>query len=143
MTLTTPGVAADSNGVSTRSANTPKRPSASMGSPSQTSRAGFFRTRSPPARLKKCGRSKAPLRPSLADKTSLVVEATHALGLRCRKVQRTPFRWATDRTETPTAGLTFASGSRTFGNFVALDGVAVHRSWMRRNFQPSPRTWQC
>ncbi len=79
LTLATPGVAADSNGV-TRSASTQKHPSASMGSRFQTSRAGFFRIRSPRAQFRKCGRCKALLPRSLATRRASLSRQLHVQG---------------------------------------------------------------
>ena len=69
------------------------------------------------------------------DKTSLIVEATTRSGLNAGKSSGT-ISMGYGSFATPTASMTLASGSRTFGNFLALDGVDSHRFLDAPEFQP-------
>jgi hypothetical protein len=69
------------------------------------------------------------------DKTSLLVEATTRSGLNSGKLSGA-ISIGYGSFETPTADVTLASGSRTFGNFVALGGVDSHRFLDAPEFQP-------
>src|SRR5258708_98250 len=60
------------------------------------------------------------------DKTSLIVEATTRSGLESGNANGT-ISMGYGSFATPTASATFASGSKTLANFLALDGVASHR----------------
>jgi hypothetical protein len=69
------------------------------------------------------------------DKTSLIVEATTRTGLNAGKSGGS-VSMGYGSFETPTASITLSSGNRTFGNFLALDGIDSHRFLDTPEFQP-------
>src|SRR5260370_9783087 len=69
------------------------------------------------------------------DKTSLIVEATTRSGLNAGKSDGT-VSTGYGAFVTLTTSVTLASGSRAFGNFVALDGVDSHRFLDAPELQP-------
>src|SRR5882724_4981831 len=135
LTLSTPGVAADSNGVFHPLGEHAETSFSIDGQPISDQQSRIFSNQvvASTTRLVLSLQGAPPA--EFGDKTSLVVEATTRSGLDAGKSSGT-ISMGYGSYETPTAGLTFASGSRTFGNFVALDGVGSHRFLDAPEFQP-------
>jgi Carboxypeptidase regulatory-like domain len=135
LTLTTPGVAADSNGVFHPLGEHAETSFSIDGQPISDQQSRIFSNQISASAIEEMRTLQGAPPAEFGDKTSLVVEATTRSGLDAGKSSGT-ISMGYGSFETPTAGLTFASGSRTFGNFVALDGVGSRRFLDAPEFQP-------
>src|SRR3984893_459008 len=135
LTLTTPGVAADSNG-GFHPLGEHAEPSFSIdGEPISDQQSRIFSTQISASTIEEMRTLQGAPPAEFGDKTSLIVEATTRSGLNAGKSSGTICA-GYGSFETATAGVTLASGSRTFGNFVAHDGVDSHRFLDAPEFQP-------
>jgi hypothetical protein len=135
LTLTTPGVAADSNGVFHPLGEHAETSFSIDGQPISDQQSRIFSNQISASTIEEMRTLQGAPPAEFGDKTSLVVEATTRSGLDAGKSSGTIFM-GYGSFETPTAGLTLASGSRTFGNFVTLDGVGSHRFLDAPEFRP-------
>jgi hypothetical protein len=135
LTLTTPGVAADSNGVFHPLGEHAETSFSVDGQPISDQQSRVFSNQISASALQEMRTLQGAPPAEFGDKTSLIVEATTRSGLDAGKSSGT-LSMGYGSFATPTASITFASGSRTFGNFVALDGLNSHRFLDAPEFQP-------
>ncbi len=135
LTLTTPGVAADSNGVFHPLGEHAETSFSIDGQPISDQQSRIFSNQISASTIEEMRTLQGAPPAEFGDKTSLLVEATTRSGLNAGKSSGT-VSIGHGSFETSTADVTLASGSRTFGNFVALDGVDSHRFLDAPEFQP-------
>jgi hypothetical protein len=135
LTLTTPGVAADSNGVFHPLGEHAETSVSIDGQPISDQQSRIFSNQISASAIEEMRTLQGAPPAEFGDKTSLLVEATTRSGLNAGKSSGT-ISMGYGSFETPTADVTLAAGSRTFGNFVALDGVDSHRFLDTPEFQP-------
>jgi hypothetical protein len=135
LTLATPGVAADSNGVFHPLGEHAETSFSIDGQPISDQQSRVFSNQISTSTIQEMRTLQGAPPAEFGDKTSLIVEATTRSGLNTGKSSGT-ISMGYGSFATPTAGLTLASGSRTFGNFLALDGVDSHRFLDAPEFQP-------
>jgi hypothetical protein len=135
LTLTTPGVASDSNGVFHPLGEHAETSFSIDGQPISDQQSRIFSNQISASAIEEMRTLQGAPPAEFGDKTSLVVEATTRSGLDSGKSSGT-ISMGYGSFETPTVGVTLASGSGTFGNFVALDGVGSHRFLDAPEFQP-------
>jgi hypothetical protein len=135
LTLTTPGVAADSNGVFHPLGEHAETSFSIDGQPISDQQSRIFSNQISASAIEEMRTLQGAPPAEFGDKTSLLVEATTRSGLNAGKSSGT-ISMGYGSFETPTADVTLAAGSRTFGNFVALDGVDSHRFLDTPEFQP-------
>jgi hypothetical protein len=135
LTLTTPGVAADSNGVFHPLGEHAETSFSIDGQPISDQQSRIFSNQISASAIEEMRTLQGAPPAEFGDKTSLIVQATTRSGLDAGKSKGT-ISMGYGSFETPTGGVTLASGSRTFGNFVALDGADSHRFLDAPEFQP-------
>jgi hypothetical protein len=135
LTLATPGVAADSNGVFHPLGEHAETSFSIDGQPISDQQSRIFSNQISASTIQEMRTIQGAPPAEFGDKTSLIVEATTRSGLNAGKSNGT-ISLGYGSFETPTAGITLASGSGTFGNFVALDGVDSRRFLDAPEFQP-------
>jgi Carboxypeptidase regulatory-like domain len=135
LTLATPGVAADSNGVFHPLGEHAETSFSIDGQPISDQQSRIFSNQISASTIEEMRTLQGAPPAEFGDKTSLIVEATTRSGLNAGKSSGT-ICTGYGSFETPMAGVTLASGSRTFGNFVALDGVGSRRFLDAPEFQP-------
>src|SRR5882724_12309716 len=135
LTLATPGVAADSNGVFHPLGEHAETSFSIDGQPISDQQSRIFSNQISASAIEEMRTLQGAPPAEFGDKTSLIVEATTRSGLDAGKSSGT-ISLGYGSFATHTASATLASGSRTFGNFVALDGVASHRFLDAPEFQP-------
>ena len=135
LTLTTPGVAADSNGVFHPLGEHAETSFSIDGQPISDQQSRIFSNQISASTIEEMRTLQGAPPAEFGDKTSLIVEATTRSGLNTGKSSGT-ISMGYGLFETPSASVTLASGSETFGNFVALDGVGSHRFLDAPEFQP-------
>jgi len=135
LTLTTPGVAADSNGVFHPLGEHAETSFSIDGQPISDQQSRIFSNQISASTILEMRTLQGAPPAEFGDKTSLIVEATTRSGLSAGKSSGT-ISIGYGSFATPTASITLASGSRNFGNFVALDGVDSHRFLDAPEFQP-------
>ena len=135
LTLTTPGVAADSNGGFHPLGEHAETSFSIDGQPISDQQSRIFSNQISASAIEEMRTLQGAPPAEFGDKTSLLVEATTRSGLNSGKLSGT-ISIGYGSFETPTADVTLASGSRTFGNFVALVGVDSHRFLDAPEFQP-------
>jgi carboxypeptidase family protein len=135
LTLATPGVAADSNGVFHPLGEHAETSFSIDGQPISDQQSRIFSNQISASAIQEMRTLQGAPPAEFGDKTSLIVEATTRSGLTAGKASgRISMGYGSF--ESPMASVTLASGSRTFGNFVALDGVNSHRFLDTPEFQP-------
>ena len=135
LTLATPGVAADSNGVFHPLGEHAETSFSIDGQPISDQQSRIFSNQISASTIQEMRTIQGAPPAEFGDKTSLIVEATTRSGLNTGKSSGTmSMEYGSFRT--PTASVTLASGSRNLGNFVALDGVDSHRFLDAPEFQP-------
>jgi len=126
LTLATPGVAADSNGVFHPLGEHAEASFDVDGQPISDQQSRIFSNQISADTLKDMTTLQGAPPAEFGDKTSLIVEATTRSGLNAGKSTGT-LTIGYGSFDTPTGSITFASGSKTLGNFLALDSLSSHR----------------
>ena len=135
LTLATPGVAADSNGVFHPLGEHAETSFSVDGQPISDQQSRIFSNQISANTLQDMRTLQGAPPAEFGDKTSLIVEATTRSGLNAGKTTGT-ISTGYGSFDTPTASVTLASGSKTFGNFLALDGLNSHRFLDTPEFDP-------
>jgi hypothetical protein len=135
LTLATPGVAADSNGVFHPLGEHAETSFSIDGQPISDQQSRIFSNQISASAIEERRTLQGAPPAEFGDKTSLLVEATTRSGLDAGKPSGT-ISMGYGSFATTTSSVTLVSGSRTFGNFVALDGVGSHRFLDAPEFQP-------
>jgi Carboxypeptidase regulatory-like domain len=125
LTLATPGVAADSNGVFHPLGEHAETSFSVDGQPISDQQSRIFSNQVSANTLQNMTTLQGGPPAEFGDKTSLIVQATTRSGLNAGKSGTLSVGYGSF--DTPTASITLASGSKTFGNFLALDGLNSHR----------------
>ncbi len=126
LTLATPGVAADSNGVFHPLGEHAETSFSVDGQPISDQQSRIFSNQISASTIQEMRTLQGAPPAEFGDKTSLIVEATTRSGLGAG-ISNGTVSMSYGSFATPTASITLASGSRNFGNFVALDGVDSRR----------------
>lgn len=134
LTLATPGVAADSNGVFHPLGEHAETSFSVDGQPISDQQSRIFSNQISANTLQNMTTLQGAPPAEFGDKTSLIVEATTRSGINAGKSGTLSVGYGSF--DTPTASITFASGSKTFGNFLALDGLNSHRFLDTPEFEP-------
>lgn len=135
LTLTTPGVAADSNGVFHPLGEHAETSFSLDGQPISDQQSRIFSNQISASIVQEMRTLQGAPPAEFGDKTSLIVEATTRSGLDTPGLNGT-ISMGYGSFSTPTAGLTLAGGSRTIGNFLALDALDSHRFLDAPEFRP-------
>jgi len=135
LTLATPGVAADSNGVFHPLGEHAEASFDVDGQPISDQQSRIFSNQISADTLKSMTTLQGAPPAEFGDKTSLIVEATTQTGLNAGRSAGT-VTIGFGSFDTPTGSITFASGSNTFGNFLALEGLNSHRFLDTPEFDP-------
>ena len=135
LTLATPGVAADSNGVFHPLGEHAETSFSIDGQPISDQQSRIFSNQISANTLQEMHTLQGAPPAEFGDKTSLIVEATTRSGLNAGKLRGTVSA-GYGSFDTPTASVTLSSGSATLGNFLALDGLNSHRFLDAPEFQP-------
>ena len=135
LTLATPGVAADSNGVFHPLGEHAETSFSVDGQPISDQQSRIFSNQISVNTIQDMRTIQGAPPAEFGDKTSLIVEATTRSGLNAGKSSGSA-SLGYGSFETPTASVTFASGNRVIGNFLALDGIDSHRFLDSPEFQP-------
>lgn len=135
LTLVTPGVAADSNGVFHPLGEHAETSFSVDGQPISDQQSRIFSNQISASTIQEMRTIQGAPPAEFGDKTSLIVEATTRSGLEAGKANGT-ISMGYGSFSTPTAGVTLASGSKTLGNFLALDGVDSQRFLDAPEFRP-------
>ena len=134
LTLATPGVAADSNGVFHPLGEHAETSFSVDGQPISDQQSRIFSNQISANTLQTMTTLQGAPPAEFGDKTSLIVEATTRSGLNAGRSGTVSVGYGSFAT--PTASITFASGSKTFGNFLAADGLNSHRFLDTPEFDP-------
>lgn len=135
LTLTTPGLAADSNGVFHPLGEHAEASFSVDGQPISDQQSRIFSNQISVDTIHEMRTIQGAPPAEFGDKTSLIVEATTRSGLNAGRASGT-ISTGYGSFKTATTSVTLASGSKTFGNFVALDGVDSHRFLDAPEFLP-------
>jgi hypothetical protein len=135
LTLATPGVAADSNGVFHPLGEHAETSFSVDGQPISDQQSRIFSNQISANTIQEMRTLQGAPPAEFGDKTSLIVEATTRSGLTTGKASGT-ISMGYGSFATPTTSVTLASGSSRWGNFLALDGVNSHRFLDAPEFQP-------
>jgi Carboxypeptidase regulatory-like domain len=134
LTLATPGVAADSNGGFHPLGEHAETSFSVDGQPISDQQSRIFSNQISANTLQNMTTLQGAPPAEFGDKTSLIVQATTRSGLNAGKSGTLSVGYGSF--DTPTASITLASGSKTFGNFLALDGLNSHRFLDTPEFEP-------
>ncbi len=135
LTLATPGVAADSNGVFHPLGEHAETSFSIDGQPISDQQSRIFSNQISANTIQEMRTLQGAPPAEFGDKTSLIVEATTRSGLNTGKANGS-LSLGYGSFETPTASVALASGSTRWGNFLALDGVDSKRFLDAPEFQP-------
>ncbi|HVO62781.1 MAG TPA: TonB-dependent receptor [Terriglobales bacterium] len=135
LTLATPGVAADSNGVFHPLGEHAETSFSIDGQPISDQQSRIFSNQISANTIQEMRTLQGAPPAEFGDKTSLIVEATTRSGLNSGKAHGT-LSLGYGSFRTPTASVALSSGSSTLGNFVALDGVDSRRFLDAPEFLP-------
>jgi Carboxypeptidase regulatory-like domain len=135
LTLATPGVAADSNGVFHPLGEHAETSFSIDGQPVSDQQSRIFSNQISASAIQEMRTLQGAPPAEFGDKTSLIVEATTRSGLDAGKINGTVSAGYASFA-TPTVTIALASGSSTRGNFVALDAVNSQRFLDTPEFQP-------
>jgi hypothetical protein len=135
LTLATPGVAADSNGVFHPLGEHAETSFSIDGQPISDQQSRIFSNQISASAIQEMRTIQGAPPAEFGDKTSLIVEATTRSGLNAGSLNGT-VALGYGSFGTPTSTITFASGSQSFGNFLALDGVDSRRFLDAPEFDP-------
>jgi len=135
LTLATPGVAADSNGVFHPLGEHAETSFDIDGQPISDQQSRIFSNQIAANTLQNLRTLQGAPPAEFGDKTSLIVQATTRSGLSAGKSAGT-VSMGYGSFDTPTLSITLASGSKTLGNFLAVDGLNSHRFLDSPEFDP-------
>jgi len=135
LTLTTPGVAADSNGVFHPLGEHAETSFSVDGQPISDQQSRIFSNQIAASTIQDMRTLQGAPPAEFGDKTSLIVEATTRSGLNSGKANGS-VSVGYGSFATPTASVTLATGSSKVGNFIALDGVNSQRFLDAPEFEP-------
>jgi Carboxypeptidase regulatory-like domain len=135
LTLATPGVAADANGVFHPLGEHAEASFDVDGQPMSDQQSRIFSNQISADTLQEMRTLQGAPPAEFGDKTSLIVEATTRSGLNAGKSAGT-VTIGYGSFDTPTESITLASGSNTVGNFLALDALNSHRFLDTAEFDP-------
>jgi hypothetical protein len=135
LTLATPGVAADSNGVFHPLGEHAETSFSVDGQPISDQQSRIFSNQISASTIQEMRTLQGAPPAEFGDKTSLIVEATTRSGLDAGNRNGTVSAGYSSFA-TPTASITLASGSPTRGNFAALDAVDSQRFLDAPEFRP-------
>ncbi len=135
LTLTTPGVAADSNGVFHPLGEHAETSFSVDGQPISDQQSRIFSNQIAASTIQEMRTLQGAPPAEFGDKTSLIVEATTRSGLNAGKANGS-VSVGYGSFATPTASITLGTGSSTLGNFIAIDGVNSQRFLDAPEFQP-------
>lgn len=135
LTLATPGVAADSNGVFHPLGEHAETAFSIDGQPISDQQSRIFSNQISANTIQEMRTLQGAPPAEFGDKTSLIVEATTRSGLNTGKANGT-LSLGYGSFWTPTASVALAAGSSTWGNFLALDGVDSQRFLDAPEFRP-------
>jgi hypothetical protein len=135
LTLATPGVAADSNGVFHPLGEHAETSFSIDGQPISDQQSRIFSNQISANTIQEMRTLQGAPPAEFGDKTSLIVEATTRSGLNTGKANGS-LSLGYGSFGTPTASVAVASGSARVGNFLALDGVDSQRFLDAPEFQP-------
>jgi Carboxypeptidase regulatory-like domain len=135
LTLATPGVAADSNGVFHPLGEHAETSFSVDGEPISDQQSRIFSNQISVSTIEEMEIIHGAPPAEYGDKTSLIVKATTRSGLDAGRVIGT-FSLGYGSFDTSTAALTLSSGTKTIGNFLALEGVSSRRFLDAPEFKP-------
>ena len=135
LTLATPGVAADSNGVFHPLGEHAETSFSVDGQPIADQQSRIFSNQISANTIQEMRTLQGAPPAEFGDKTSLIVEATTRSGLNAGKANGS-VSIGYGSFATPTASVALASGSSRWGNFLALDGVNSQRFLDSPEFLP-------
>lgn len=135
LTLATPGVAADSNGVFHPLGEHAETSFSVDGQPISDQQSRIFSNQISVSTIQQMTTIQGAPPAEFGDKTSLIVEATTRSGLDAGNPRGT-ISLGYGSFETPSAGATLTWGNKTLGNFFAADGLDSHRFLDAPEFQP-------
>jgi len=135
LTLATPGVAADSNGVFHPLGEHAETSFSIDGQPISDQQSRIFSNQISANTIQEMRTLQGAPPVEFGDKTSLIVEATTRSGLDAGKASGS-LSLGYGSFATPTASVALAMGSSRWGNFLALDGVDSQRFLDAPEFQP-------
>ena len=135
LTLATPGVASDSNGVFHPLGEHAEMSFSIDGQPISDQQSRIFSNQVSASTVQEMRTLQGAPPAEFGDKTSLIVEATTRSGLNAGK-SNGAISVGYGSFDTPSAGVSFASGSATFGNFLAVDGIDSRRFLDAPEFHP-------
>jgi len=135
LTLATPGVAADSNGVFHPLGEHAETSFSIDGQPISDQQSRIFSNQISANTIQEMRTLQGAPPAEFGDKTSLIVEATTRSGLNTGKANGS-MSLGYGSFGTPTASIALASGATRWGNFLALDGVDSQRFLDAPEFQP-------
>jgi Carboxypeptidase regulatory-like domain len=135
LTLATPGVAADSNGGFHPLGEHAETSFSIDGQPISDQQSRIFSNQISASTIQEMQTLQGAPPAEFGDKTSLIIQATTRSGLNTGKA-RGSISAGYGSFATPTASMTLGSGSRTLGNFVALDGLQSDRFLDAPEFRP-------
>ena len=135
LTLATPGVAADSNGVFHPLGEHAETSFNIDGQPMSDQQSRIFSNQISANTIQEMRTLQGAPPAEFGDKTSLIVQATTRSGLNTGKANGS-LSLGYGSFGTPTASVALATGSARWGNFLALDGVESQRFLDAPEFQP-------
>jgi len=135
LTLATPGVASDSNGVFHPLGEHAETSFSIDGQPISDQQSRIFSNQVSVSAIQEMRTLQGAPPVEFGDKTSLIVEATTRSGLNAGRSSGT-ISAGYGSFHTPTASVTLASGSARIGNFIAIDGMGSRRFLDAPEFQP-------
>jgi len=135
LTLTTPGVAADSNGVFHPLGEHAETSFSVDSQPISDQQSRIFSNQISASTIQEMRTLQGAPPAEYGDKTSLIVEATTRSGLGAGKL-RGSLSLGYGAFGTPSAGVTLSAGSSTLGNFLSVDGINSHRFLDAPEFRP-------
>jgi Carboxypeptidase regulatory-like domain len=135
LTLATPGVAADSNGVFHPLGEHAETSFSVDGQPISDQQSRIFSNQISLNTIEEMRTIQGAPPAEYGDKTSLIVEARTKSGLDAGRTKGTVSA-GYGSFDTPVASATFSWGTQTVGNFFAADGINSHRFLDSPEFQP-------
>jgi len=135
LTLATPGVAADSNGVFHPLGEHAETSFSVDGQPISDQQSRIFSNQIAVSTIQQMRTLQGAPPAEFGDKTSLIVEATTRSGLDTNPAKGS-ILLGYGSFATPTASIALATGSKTIGNFLAIDGINSERFLDAPEFVP-------
>lgn len=135
LTLATPGVAADSNGVFHPLGEHAETSFSVDGQPISDQQSRIFSNQISVNTIEEMRTIQGAPPAAFGDKTSLIVEATTRSGLDAGKLRGT-ISIGYGSFDTPTSSIALTAGNSSVGNFLAVDGLDSHRFLDTPEFAP-------